>query len=104
MSDILLYKKHVYPIIIPIKMYVDKHNEGNSLYDMNPSMCIDSNGNVKILVRSINYRKFYNKIFTLYENYSKSVYTILTGKINNDELLNLDNFILIVLLYIIYNV
>ena len=91
-SIILLEKSHVYPIIIPIKMYNDKHNDCNSLYDMNPSMHIDSNGDVQILIRSVNYRKFYHKIFTMYENYSKSFYTLLTGKINNNELLNLDNF------------
>jgi len=59
---------------------------------MNPSMHIDSNGDVKILVRSVNYRKFYGKKFTMYENYSKSIYTLLTGKINSNELLNLDKF------------
>jgi hypothetical protein len=59
---------------------------------MNPSMQIDSNGNVKILVRSVNYRKFYDKKFTMYENYSKSLYTLLSGKIEKNEDLNLDNF------------
>jgi hypothetical protein len=88
----LLLKKHIYPIIVPIKMYVDKHNEYNSFFDMNPSMHIDSNGNMKLLVRSVNYRKFYNKVFTMYENYSNSLYVLLTGKINNNDLLNLDDF------------
>jgi len=91
MSNIL-YKTNVHPIIIPIKMYIDKHNQYNSFYDMNPSMHIDSEGNVKILVRSINYRKFYDKQFTMYENYSNSLYVVLNGRINNNELLNLDNF------------
>ena len=72
MSNIL-YKTNVHPIIIPIKMYIDKHNQYNSFYDMNPSMHIDSEGNVKILVRSINYRKFYDKQFTMYENYSNTI-------------------------------
>jgi hypothetical protein len=88
----LLLKKHIYPIIVPIKMYVDKHNEYNSFFDMNPSMHIDSNGNMKLLVRSVNYRKFYNKVFTMYENYSNSLYVLLSGKINNNDLLNLDDF------------
>lgn len=93
MTDVLLlYKTHVYPIIIPLKMFIDKHNESNSFYNMNPSIQIDCNGNVNILVRSVNYRKFYNKIFTMYENYSKSIYTLLSGKINDNELLNLDTF------------
>jgi hypothetical protein len=88
----LLYKKHIYPIIVPIKMYLDKHNEYNSFFDMNPSMHIDSNGNMKLLLRSVNYRKFYNKVFTMYENYSNSLYVLLSGKINNNDLLNLDDF------------
>jgi hypothetical protein len=93
MANILvLEKSNNYPIIIPLKMYIDKHGEYNSFHDMNPSMHIDSDGNVKILVRSVNYRKFYDKKFTMYENYSKSLYTLLSGKINNNELLNLDNF------------
>ena len=93
MSNILfLEKSHIYPIIIPLKMYNDNHNQCNSLYDMNPSISIDSTGDVQILVRSVNYRKFYHKIFTLYENHSKSFYTLLTGKIHENELLNLDNF------------
>lgn len=91
MSNIL-YKTHVYPIIIPLKMYTDRNNQDNSFYDMNPSIHVDSNGDVKILVRSVNYRKFYDKKFTMYENHSRSIYTLLTGKINSNELLNLDNF------------
>ena len=89
---ILFYKKQIYPIIIPIKMYIDKHNEYNSFHDMNPSMHVDPDGNVKILVRSINYRKFYSKQFTMYENHSKSYYVLLFGKIHNNDPLNLDNF------------
>jgi hypothetical protein len=73
-------------------MYVDKHKEYNSFFDMNPSIHIDSNGNMKLLVRSVNYRKFYNKVFTMYENYSNSLYVLLSGKINNNDLLNLDDF------------
>jgi hypothetical protein len=73
-------------------MYIDKHNEYNSFYDMNPSMHIDTQGNIKILVRSINYRKFYDKQFTMYENHSNSLYVVLSGKINNNESLNLDDF------------
>lgn len=93
MTNILLLEKsNIYPIIIHLKMYIDKHNEYNSFHDMNPSMHIDRDGNVKILLRSVNYRKFYDKKFTMYENYSKSLYTLLSGKIKNNELLNLDNF------------
>jgi hypothetical protein len=89
---LLLYKKHVYPIIIPQKLYMDKRNELNSYCDMNPSMHIDNDGNIKILVRSVNYRKFYNKKFTMDETYSNSLYVLLRGEIKENDYLDLDNF------------
>jgi len=90
--ETLLFKKDIYPIIIPQKLYFDKRNELNSYNDMNPSMYIDDSGNIKILIRSVNYRKFYNKDFTLDENYSNSLYVLLTGKITEKDLLDLDSF------------
>jgi hypothetical protein len=90
--ETLLYKKQIYPIIIPQKLYFDKRNELNSYNDMNPSMYIDGSGNIKILVRSVNYRKFYDKNFTLDENYSNSLYVLITGKFKENNLFDLDDF------------
>jgi len=58
---------------------------------MNPSLHISETGDVKILVRQVNYRKFSTKQFILYENKSRSVYTILTGTLN-DSPLNLEDY------------
>jgi len=49
-------------------------------------MFIDEEGEVQILVRSVNYRKFINKYFTLYGYPSNSIYFILKGKINYNDL------------------
>jgi hypothetical protein len=57
---------------------------------MNPSLHISESGEVKILVRRVNYRKFHDKNFILYDITSNSIYVMLTGIINGS--LNLDNF------------
>lgn len=91
----ILEKTNIYPIILPQKFYIDRYGNPNAYIEMNPSMYIDyTNGNIKILVRLVNYKKYYNKHFTLYENFSNSAYILLTGNIEHDKLLNLDNFTL----------
>lgn len=87
-----LYKKNIYPIITPEKYFIDRFNNHNAYVEMNPSINIDNNGNVKILVRLVNYKKLKNKTFTVYENYSNSKYVLLRGKINENQLLNLEEF------------
>lgn len=82
--------KSVYPIILPCKQFTDNLGKANAFIDMNPSMSVDANGNCTVLVRSVNYRKFPDKQFSLYQNQSNSVYTILRGKIA--ESLNLETF------------
>lgn len=86
----MLSKKHVYPIILPQQFFIDRFQQSNAFLEMNPSMHIDEDGKVIILVRCINYRKFYNKQFTMYEQYSVSKYNILRGTIQSDSLLDLD--------------
>jgi hypothetical protein len=58
---------------------------------MNPSIHISESGNVKILVRRVNYRKFNNRDFILYEHKSNTIYTLLTGTLDIKPL-NLENF------------
>jgi hypothetical protein len=89
MSSNYLY---VYPMIIPQKIYIDKFKATNSYYNMNPSMNIDSDGNIIILIRRVNYKKFYNKKFTIYEKLSQSIYSILRGCISNSKPLDIDSF------------
>ena len=86
-------KKHIYPILVPQKCFIDKNNNQNSYVEMNPSMFITENGNITILVRCVNYIKFYDKGFTLFEPFSNSIYYIINGNIINNEILNLDSFI-----------
>jgi hypothetical protein len=86
----LISKLNVYPIILPLKFYIDRYQKPNAYIEMNPSMHIDNDGNVKILVRSINYRKYINNQFILFENHSNSLYTLLSGKI--DKILDIDTF------------
>jgi len=88
----VLSKTYIYPLLLPQRFFIDNFNKANAYIDMNPSMHIDSDGNVKILVRSINYRKYFNKQFTIYENQSASTYRLLSGKIANDSLLDIESF------------
>ena len=70
---IIFPKKDIIPIIIPQICFQDKYNNINNYVEMNPSLYIDADGNTKILVRCVNYKKF-NKLFnhsiTLYEIFS----------------------------------
>jgi hypothetical protein len=74
--------KAVFPLILPPKCFIDRFNSVNSYMDMNPSMWID-NGKVMILVRSVNYRKFLNKHFTIYETHSNSIYQLIRCDVSN---------------------
>ena len=56
---------HITPIILPESIFIDRFNNQNLYSDINPSIHISENGSVKILVRRINYRKFFNKNFIL---------------------------------------
>lgn len=83
---------HITPIILHESLFVDRFNNPNVYSDINPSIYISESGSVKILVRRINYRKFHNKNFILYEDKSKSVYAILTGNIDAHNPLNIEYF------------
>ena len=83
-------KKNISPIIIPELCYKDRYNNTNSYSEMNPSMFIDEDGNFIILVRCINYKKYKNKEYTIYEDKSNSIYYIAKGIIKNN-LLDLEN-------------
>jgi hypothetical protein len=88
----LLSKSTIYPIILPQKFYKDRYGHPNSLIEMNPSMNIDENQNMVILVRCVNYRKYYNKEFTMFEDESKSKYFMLKGKLREEIPLNMEEF------------
>jgi hypothetical protein len=89
---IIFPKTHIYPLLIPQQCFIDKYNNVNSYVEMNPSMFITQEGIVTILVRCVNYHKFYNKKFTMFENFSNSLYFIIKGSIINNEILDIENF------------
>ena len=81
---LIFYKRKTTPIMVPDIYFTDIYNQNNRYSEMNPSMYIDENGNVTILVRCVNYKKIKPPNFTLYESTSKSKYYLLRGKINED--------------------
>jgi hypothetical protein len=85
-------KKDIIPIIIPPVCFLDIFENTSSFFEMNPSMFINENGNVKILIRYVNYLKFNDKKFTLLGNKSTSLYFIIKGNIFDNKKLNLDNY------------
>jgi len=89
---IIFPKKDIIPIIIPQIYFQDKYKNLNSYVEMNPSINIKEDGTTIILVRCVNYKKFNNKQFILYETNSNSVYYILKGNITDREKLDIENF------------
>ena len=83
----------VHPILIPPYLFRDRFNEINSYFEMNPSMFMDEEGNVTLLIRNVNYRKFTDKRFIIYQNHSNTIYTLMKGVITEGKPLTLDTFI-----------
>jgi hypothetical protein len=84
--------ERIHPILVPQVRFQDRFGHPNAYIEMNPSMHIDQEGRVTILVRCVNYRKFKDKAFTLYQNQSNSTYYISYGTIKDNEPLNLETF------------
>ena len=89
---IIFPKKDIIPIIVPQICYIDKYNNMNGYIEMNPSLHIEEDGNVIILVRCVNYEKFKDKRFTIYGTNANSIYYVIKGKINDKDKLNIENF------------
>jgi hypothetical protein len=73
--------KHIVPIVFPKQQYKDRFGEPNAFVDMNPSMFIRPNGEVTLLVRRVNYRKYADKQFSLGSYPSQSKYLVATGNV-----------------------
>jgi hypothetical protein len=67
------------PLIGPERFFIDKTGLPNSYSDTNPSIYINENGFIKILIRQVNYKKFSNKSFVIGQKTSMSQYVMLTG-------------------------
>ena len=85
----IINKKHIFPVIVPTEYYQDRFGNQNSYVEMNPSLYIKGDGSFIILVRTVNYLKYMNKSFTVYGNSSKSIYSIMRGKLEEGQM-NLD--------------
>jgi hypothetical protein len=69
------------PIYLPQKQFVDAYGNPNAYIPMNPSLYI-KDGQATVLVRCINYRKYKDKQFIIYEKpYSISKYYCLRGAV-----------------------
>ena len=73
--------RKISPIILPKERFSDKHGEPNAFVDMNPSMYISKEGDVTLLVRRVNYRKYADGHFTLGRYPSESKYVVAKGSI-----------------------
>ena len=73
--------KHIVPLVFPKQQYKDRFGEPNAFVDMNPSMFIRPNGEVMLLVRRVNYRKYADKQFSLGSYPSQSKYLVATGNV-----------------------
>jgi hypothetical protein len=88
----ILTKKQVHPIIIPTPRFQDRFGNQDAYVDMNPSIHIDEQtGETIIFVRMVNYRKYPNNAYTVYENKARTIYGVLRGTMNENQL-NLDTF------------
>jgi hypothetical protein len=97
-------KKDIIPIFVPPICLINKHNKYGSYHEMNPSLYINTDGNVTILIRCVNYEKTvfsqqYNKLIcpsgyisSLYENKSNSIYYILNGILDQNDKFDIENY------------
>jgi len=76
-------KHRAYPLIFPKAQYKDRFAEANAFVDMNPSMFIGADGQVTVLVRRVNYRKYADKQFSIGSYPSQSKYLVATGRIGD---------------------
>ena len=86
----IVKKRKIHPIIIPLTGYVNRWNDSDSYTEMNTTMNIDEEGDVVILIRTVNYRKCKNKSSVTFGTISNSIYGMLKGKIVDD--FNLEDF------------
>jgi hypothetical protein len=84
--------KNISPILLREDFFMDKHNLPASYLSTNPSMHIDQQGEVSILVRCVNYRRYPYNYFVMHHDKTISKTKLLKGKIEENKLLNLNNF------------
>ena len=101
---LIFLKKDIVPIFVPQICFNDKYNNPNSYVEMNPSLYISENGNVSILVRCVNYRKYKSNQFTVYGLHPNSVYYIIKGQFTtSNQKLDIEQFEFNILQHIFVN-
>lgn len=75
--------KRIVPLIFPKERYTDRFGEPNAFVDTNPSMFIRTDGEVTLLVRRVNYRKYADKTFSLGSFPSQSKYVVAKGNVGD---------------------
>ena len=74
---------YVTPIHLPQEQFKDAYGNPNAYIPMNPSLRIEPDGAATLLVRCVNYRKYKDRQFTLYEKpWSVSTYKIIRGQVD----------------------
>lgn len=88
-----IVKKKVHPIIVPTTRFADRFGNQDAYVEMNPSLWMESDtGATTILVRTVNYRKYPNNNYTVYETKANTNYLLLQGAIQDNGECNLDTF------------
>ena len=85
-------KKDIIPLLVPPILFTDNDDHTNAFVEMNPSLFIEANGDVTLLVRCVDYKKFPNKHFTLHQAHSNSEYYVVKGKISDTHKVDLEHF------------
>lgn len=74
---------YVTPIHLPQEQFKDTYGNPNAYIPMNPSLRIEPDGRATLLVRCVNYRKYKDRQFTLYQRpWSVSTYRIIRGAVD----------------------
>lgn len=74
-----------HPLICPQKRFTDMYGHKNAYFETNPSMHISEEGDVTVLIRRVNYRKFHDRSFVIFTHKPDSSYVIARGSLAADE-------------------
>lgn len=73
-----------WPLILPQVLFRDKRGEPDAFIETNPALHIEPDGSFILLVRLINYRKFFDRSYKVGSATSLSLYHICHGRMSAD--------------------
>ncbi len=83
---------YITPLFVPQRRFTDLTGKPCAFLETNPSLHINQEtGDTTILVRCVDYRKFADKSFTLYQRQSNSIYYVGRMKLKQYDYLTTDN-------------